>query len=154
MPMNEVESFLAHAVQLEREAARRYEELTAMMASAGERELQAFFAAMAGFSRMHLKQAMQRAGFREIPRLAAHEWRWPDGLSPETADWVGVDAQMDNRAALTVALDSERRGHAYYAAIAAITTDREVKALADEFAAEEAEHVAELEKWLSHTPER
>jgi rubrerythrin len=148
--MNDVELFLAHAVQLERDAARRYEDLTAMMGSAGERELQAFFASMAAFSRMHLAQAMKRAGFRQMPQLEPHEWRWPDGLSPEAADWAGVDAQMDARAALVVALDSERRGHAYYAAIAAISTDPEVRALADEFAQEEAEHVAELEKWLAH----
>jgi rubrerythrin len=148
--MNNVELFLAHAVQLERDAARRYEELTAMMSTAGERELQAFFASMASFSRMHLSQALQRAGWHQIPKLLPHEWRWPDGLSPEAADWVGVDAQMDARSALVVALDSERRGHAYYAAIAAITEDPEVRALAEEFAAEESEHVAALERWLSH----
>jgi rubrerythrin len=45
-----------------------------------------------------------------------------------------------------VALDSERRGHAYYAAIALTTTDPEVRLLAAEFAAEEAEHVAQLER--------
>ena len=38
--MNDVETFLAHAVQLEREAARRYEELAAAMATEGNRELQ------------------------------------------------------------------------------------------------------------------
>lgn len=147
--MTDIELFLAHAVQLEREAARRYEELTEMMRTDGNAELRAFFSRMAGFSRLHLAQAMSRAGFRELPDLAPEDYSWPDGLSPETADWAGVDALMDGPSALVVALDSERRGLAYYAAIAAIAPDPEVRRLATEFAAEEAEHVAELERWLA-----
>jgi len=150
--MNDVERFLAHAVQLEREAARRYEELAAAMQTEGNAELKAFFARMAHFSRLHLADAMARGGFRDLPPLAAHEYEWPEGTSPETADWVGVDAQMDARAALVLALESERRGHAYYAAIAATTTDPEVRRLAAEFASEEAAHVAELEKLLIAMP--
>jgi rubrerythrin len=147
--MNDVERFLAHAVMLEREAARRYEDLAAAMQTEGNRELKAFFARMAHYSRLHLAQASARAGFRDLPPLAAHEFEWPDGTSPETADWVGVDAQMDARAALDLALDGERRGHAYYAAMAASTQDAELRHLAGEFAAEEAEHVAELEKLIA-----
>lgn len=147
--MIDVERFLAHAVTLEREAARRYEELAAAMGTEGQQELKRFFARMAHYSRLHLAQATARSGFRELPDLAPHEFEWPDGTSPETAGWAGVDAQMDSRAALDLALDGERRGHAYYAAIAATTLDPELRALAGEFAAEEAEHVAELEKLIT-----
>lgn len=146
--MNDVERFLAHAITLEREAARRYEELAAAMGTEGQRELRSFFARMAHFSRLHLKQASERAGFRELPEIEPHEFEWPDGIPPESADWVGVDAQMDSRAALLLAIEGERRGHAYYAAIAATTTDAELRGIASEFAAEEAEHVAELERLL------
>ena len=55
---------------------------------------------------------------------------------------------IDTRNALELALDGERRGHAFYAGIASTTEDPEVRAMAQEFAAEEAEHVAELEKWI------
>jgi rubrerythrin len=147
--MNKVERFLAHAIQLEREAARRYEDLTAAMQTDGNRELQQFFTRMARFSRMHLAEAMKRGAFRDVPQLQAHEYEWPDGLSPETADWAGVDAQMDGRAALVVALDSERRGHAYYASVALTSSDPEVRLLASEFAAEEADHVAQLERLIA-----
>jgi rubrerythrin len=147
--MNDVERFLAHAVQLEREAARRYEELSAAMATEGNRELKTFFARMAHYSRLHLAQASQRAGFRDLPPLRPEDYEWPEGTSPETADWVGVDALMDGEHALRLALDGERRGHAYYAAMAATSTDAELRAIAAEFASEEAEHVAELEKLLS-----
>jgi rubrerythrin len=147
--MNDVEHFLAHAVQLEREAARRYEELAASMGTDGNAELKSFFAKMARYSRQHLAQASARAGFRDMPPMAAEDYVWPEGTSPEVADWVGVDAQMGAREALELALASERRGHAYYAAIAATTSDPEVMLLAREFTKEEAEHVAELEKLLA-----
>ena len=45
-----VRSFLTHAVQLEREAARRYEELSAAMGTEGNRELKEFFGRMAHYS--------------------------------------------------------------------------------------------------------
>lgn len=146
--MNDVELFLAHSIELEREAARRYEELAAGMQTEGNRELQSFFARMGANSRKHLAQAVARSGFRDVPVLKSHEFRWPEGVAPETAGWAGVDALIDAATAVQLALDSERRGHAYYQALAVSSTDPEVKVLARSFADEEAEHVAELEKWL------
>ncbi len=150
--MNNVEKFLVHAIALEREAARRYEELSAAMQTEGNAELKRFFARMAHFSRLHLAEARARGGFRTLPVLAAHEYEWPDGTAPETAGWEGVDAQMDGAAALQLALEGERRGHAYYAAIAASTGDAELRAIAATFAEEEAQHVAELEKLIVGHP--
>jgi rubrerythrin len=146
---NDVERFLAHAIQLEREAARRYEELCAAMQADGNAELKTFFARMAHYSRLHLADAQARGGFRDLPPMADHEYDWPEGTSPETADWAGVDAQMDAMDALQLALASERRGHAYYAAIAATAPDQELRAIAGEFADEEAQHIAELERLIA-----
>ncbi len=147
--MNDVELFLAHAIQLEREAARRYEELTAAMTTDGNAELKEFFARMSFFSRKHLAEAVARGGFRDLPDMAPDDYQWPDGTSPETAEWAGVDAQMDGIDALHLALGSERRGHAYYAAIAATTQDLELRGIAAEFADEESQHVAELERLIA-----
>jgi rubrerythrin len=144
----DVETFLAHAIQLEREAARRYEELSSAMSTEGNAELKAFFALMARYSRLHLAEAMARGGFREMPVIAAQDFQWPDGVSPEVADWAGVDSMLDAAVALQLAMDSEQRGHAWYAAIAASTIDPELKALASEFAAEEADHLAQLHKLM------
>ena len=148
--MNNVEIFLAHAVQLERDAARRYEELSESMVTEGNRELKDFFDRMAGFSRKHLAEANARAGFRDVPPLAPSEYQWPDGTAPETAGWAGVDALMGAFEALQLALISERRGHAYYATIAATSGDPEVRLLAGQFAEEEAAHVLELEKRIAN----
>jgi rubrerythrin len=146
--MEDINLFLAHAVELEREAARRYEELADGMRTCGSIKVEKFFRQMAAFSRKHLTLAMERGGFRRLPALAPDDYVWPDGVSPEQFDWIGVDGMLDASSALLLALDGERRGHAFYADIAATTTDPEVRAMAREFAEEEAEHVAELEKWI------
>ena len=147
--MNDVERFLVHAIALESEAARRYEELAAAMQTDGNAELRRFFARMAHFSRLLLADAKARGGFRDLPKLRPDEYEWPEGIAPETADWAGVDAMMDTGAALELALAGERRGHAYYAAVAALAQDAELAAIAREFASEEAQHVAELEKLVA-----
>ena len=146
--MEDINLFLAHAVELEREAARRYEELADSMRTDGNAEVEKFFRKMAMFSRKHLALAIERGGFRHVPALGAEEYQWPDGISPEQFDWIGVDCMIDANHALELALDGERRGHAFYADVAATTGDPEVRAMAQEFAAEEAEHVVELEKWI------
>lgn len=147
--MEDIRQFLAHAVELEREAARRYEELAESMRAESNAEVEKFFRRMATFSRKHLALAMERGGFRHLPVLSAEDYAWPDGISPERFDWIGVDGLMDVSYALNLALDGERRGHAFYADLATTTSDPEVKAMAEEFADEEAVHVAELEKWIS-----
>lgn len=144
--MNDIQVFLAHAIQLEYEAARRYEDLKATMTTHGNHEAAAFFSRMAEYSRLHLKDAMARGGFHDIPHLKADEWEWPDGVSPEQAAWVGVDGFIDVPTAMQLALDGEERSQLFYAAIVATTNDPEVRRMARDFALEEAEHVAELEQ--------
>lgn len=152
--MEDINVFLAHAVELEREAARRYEELAESMRSGSNKEVERFFRQMAAFSRKHLALAMERGGFRSLPAMTPDRYLWPDGVSPEQFDWTGVDAMMDVRSALELALDGERRGQAFYAGVAASSQDQEVKEMAAEFASEEAEHVAELEKWITRVADR
>jgi rubrerythrin len=147
--MDDINLFLAHAIQLEYEAARRYEDLKVSMQTIGNKEAEAFFGRMAEFSRLHLKDAMQRGGFRDIPKVEAHEWQWPEGVSPEQAAWAGVDGFIDAPAAYRLALDGEERSHLFYSAIVAGTRDHEVRRMAKEFAQEEGEHVAELEKIMA-----
>lgn len=147
--MNDIHLFLRHAIELEKEAARRYEELAESMQTWGNAEVETFFRRMATFSRHHLADAMERGGFRHLARMPPVEFQWPDGVSPEQFDWVGVDGFMGVDHALELALESERRGQAFYADIAAASTNPRVRTMAAEFAAEEAEHVTELEKWIA-----
>lgn len=146
--MNDIHLFLRHAIELERESTRRYEELSEAMKTLGNHEIEAFFRKMAYFSRQHLADAVERGGFRHLAKLPEIEFQWPNGVSPEQFAWVGVDGFLGIDQALELALDSERNGYAFYATVAATSTNPRVQAMAGEFAAEEAGHVAELEKWI------
>ena len=147
--INDIHLFLVHAIQLERDAARQYEDLSQMMQTAGNREVQVLFSRMGQFSRRHLADAMARGGFRELPVLAPEDFDWPDGSSPEAAGWQGVDGLLDVHTALDMALAGERSSHAFYAGVAALSQDPEVVRMAREFAQEESEHVQELSAWIS-----
>lgn len=147
--MNGIRKFLAHAVRLEAESARRFDELAEHMATHGNREVETVFRQFADFSRLHLKEAMSRAGFRYVEDLPRDGYEWPHGEPPETAPWWGVDGLMDVEGALKRALESERNGLDFYRSIAAASTDPRVQAMAREFASEEEEHVAKLRELLA-----
>lgn len=146
--MDAVQLFLTHAVQLELEAATHYESLSSMMHQEGLGEVANFFSTMAAYSHCHLQEAMQLAGFDRIPEFDKNSFRWPDGVSPEAAQ-LDRDTRLDVQGALLIALEGEHRCHKFYQQISQCSPDPEVKRLAAEFAAEEAEHVAELQQWLS-----
>lgn len=150
--MENLHLFLAHAIALESDSARRYEELAAAMETQGNPEVVRFFERMAHYSRLHLQDATERGGFHRPPQLRPEEYHWPDGCSPEAAGWEGVDGFLDVAGAMALALDGERRSHAFYAAVAAATTNPRVRKLAGEFAVEEAGHVAQLEAELARLP--
>jgi hypothetical protein len=152
--MDDVNVFLAHAIQLERDAARRFEDLMHSMRTIESREVESLFRRLGSFSRMHLQEAMNRGGFRTLPALSPSDFQWPEGVTPEAAGWRGVDAALDELGALELALEGERSGYAYYEAVARETTDPEVAMMAAKFAEEEAGHVAELESWIANAASR
>lgn len=147
--MQSVEEFLAHAIHLEHEAAVRFGELADAMDSAGNREVAALFRKLSAFSRLHHADAKARAGFRDIPDIAAENFSWPDLESPETAAIWGADPMLGRREALTIALAAEQAGLDYYQSVLDATDDPEIKILAAEFVTEESEHVVELQKWIA-----
>jgi rubrerythrin len=77
------------------------------------------------------------------------EYVWPDHATPErTSLWAG-DPTLSRVDALRAALQGEKRGYEFYAAVAATTKMPEVAAMAREFVREEAEHVKVLEAWIT-----
>jgi len=147
--MNNVEEFLAYAIQVERDAADRFSQLADAMDSAGNRSVGKLFRQLADYSRMHLADAQERAGFRNVPKLALDEFEWPDIESPESAAIWAADPMIGTDDALETALAAELAGYEYYATVLATTTDPEIKALAEDFVAEESGHVAELQRWIA-----
>lgn len=147
--METVEEFLAHAIELEREAALRFGQLADAMTTGGNKEVGKLFRRLADYSQLHLADARERAGFRELPAMSATDYRWPDIESPEAAAIWAADPFIGREQALQVALDAEQAGLDYYQSVMEATTDPEIRAFAKEFSEEEAQHVAELQRWIA-----
>lgn len=140
--------FLAHAVALEREAAERYMELAELMKAHGNREVWALFRDMVHFSQLHHDDILQRVGDLELPKLKSWEYRWTS--PPEVGREVEYEHLADPYNALRYARENEVRGMEYYSSVGLHADDPDVRRLAAEFAAEEAEHVDALDDWLAH----
>jgi len=147
--MESVEEFLAYAIELEREAALRFGQLADAMESAGNREVGRLFRRLAEYSQMHLSDARSRSGFRAMPAMAAGDYRWPDIESPETAAIWAADPFIGREQALQVAIEAESASYAYYHDVMVRTSDPEIRGFARAFAEEEAQHVAELQRWMA-----
>lgn len=144
-----VEDFLAHAVQLEAEAAMRFDQLADAMSTNGNPKVSKLFRRLADYSRLHLSDARARSGFRELPELRPEEFVWPDLESPESAAIWGADPFIGREEALKIALQAEMAGLDYYQSVHDNTDDPETRILAKEFAEEERDHVSELRKWIA-----
>lgn len=142
--------FLAHAIALEEEAAERYLELADMMEAHRNDPVAALFRDMVRYSRMHYDSIVERAQSESLPELYPRDFRW--SAPPETGGEEAFDYTLDAYNALLYARGNEQRAHDYYAGVGRHSIDKEVKRLAEEFAAEEAEHVAALDEWLARTP--
>lgn len=142
--------FLAHAVALEQEAADRYLELADMMEAHLNDAVSAVFRDMARFSELHRDEIKARIGAVELPQLKSWEYRWTS--PPEAGGEEGFDYMIEPYNALKYARANEMRGMQYYRSVAEQSTDPEVRRLATDFADEETEHVAALDKWIALTP--
>lgn len=147
--MQSVEEFLAYAIKLEEEAMLRFGELADSMETYGNSEVAGLFRRLSEYSALHMGDAKARAGFRVIPEMSPQDFHWPQGESPERAAIWGADPFLARDEALEIALEAEKAGLGFYSHVLETTADPEIRALATEFVAEEKEHVAELEKWIS-----
>ena len=142
--------FLAHAIAMEQEAADRYLELADMMEAHRNDAVSTVFRDMCRYSEMHRDAIRERAGAIELPKLRSWEFRWR--TPPEVGGEDGFDYLIEAYNALKYARGNEVRSMKYYRAVAAEAADPELQRLAQEFAAEEREHVLALDKWLTQTP--
>jgi rubrerythrin len=149
-----VEVFLSYAIKVEEEATLRFGQLADAMDNAGNKAVGALFRKLSDYSRMHLGEAKARAGFRDVPVMLPQEYQWPEYESPETAAIWATDPLIAYDEAMEIALESEKRGYAFYKLVLDTTANPEIKALAKEFVEEEAEHVQWLEDWIKEHARR
>jgi rubrerythrin len=141
-----------HAIAIEREAAERYAELAQRMSDLGNDSVAALFAFLARAEALHLAALRRRTEGVALPALEA-DYSWLDDGPPESVARELVFRLMSQRDALKIALLAEKRARAFFEHVVRSAEDPALRALAREMAAEEAEHVALIERLLERTPD-
>ncbi|MCB2102395.1 MAG: ferritin family protein [Rhodobacterales bacterium] len=151
--MDTVEEFLAHAHTLEAEASDRFNEMADSMEIHNNLEVAKLFRRLAHEGQKHAGQMLERAGGRELPSIAPWDLKLGGhGESPEAPSMEQAHYLMTPYHALDLARQAEMRVRDYYAAVAEASTNTDVVTLANELAAEEAEHVALIDEWITKYP--
>ncbi len=145
---------LAYGGEIEVEAKERYDELADEMEAHNNPVLAKLFRTMSEIEQKHVDHLKKMAEGRKVPRINSSDFDWPDLESPETVPVGEGNYMMTEYEALARALDGEERAWAFYAGIAAATSDREIKDLAIQFADEERRHMILVQSWIDHLPPR
>ena len=141
--------FLAHAIAMETEAADRYHELADMMEAHGNMEVSKLFRDMTRYSEMHRDSIKERAANVELPQLRSWQYRWV--TPPEVGDEYGFDYALHPYHALEYARTNELQAMRFYQKVAYTAQDEKLEKLATDFANEEEEHAAAINKLLEMT---
>lgn len=144
---------LAHALRIEEDAEERYRTLADQMVVHNAPDLAELFRRFAGHEAHHAQEIRQRMVGMEVPELDPWNFRWAAPESPESIDFTAVRHGMTARAALGLALQAEQQALAFFRRIAAASGDADLRRWAEEFAAEEAEHVRLVEREIERLPQ-
>ncbi len=147
LPKSLIEVY-AHALLLERDAAKRFSELERFLRSAGIDYLADEIEAIAKEELEQYEALAAGTSERELPPIAAWEYSW-HFLGP-SAD--RMPEPKTPRDALDIALGIERRTQAFYIDVAEHATDDAVCAFAVEMATDEQRHIQRLETLLAREP--
>lgn len=153
--MDTIELFLAHALQLEKEARRSFSEMAETMDLHHNSEVADLFKKMTVFADDHFKNVKDHSSGLSLPDLKPWEYSWAKthGASPETLMTEQTHYLMTPHHALTAALDCEKAAYSFYAQVAADTGNDKIRTLATKFSEEEAKHIDVIERWLKKYPE-
>ena len=150
-PVRSAPELYAHAIAIEREAAERYVELARHMADLGNDKVASVLAALGAMEAEHLDTLQRRTEGIAIAEFPLDEYRWLDAGAPETAARELVFRLLTPHAALEIALAAEQRARAFFEDVYRTADDPALRALAQEMAMEEKEHVAIVERMLART---
>lgn len=138
------------AILVEEEAQERYEEFAAQMEQHRTPEAARFFRYMAANEAKHgLELSARRAErFSDAPRAVTRGMIY----DIEAPDFDAARAFMTPRQAMTAALASEVKAHAFFVAALPVLKDAEVQALFEELRDEEVEHQKLVQAELAKLP--
>ncbi|MEW6688889.1 MAG: ferritin family protein [Pseudomonadota bacterium] len=147
------EELLAHAIEIEREAAARYAELGERMKDLGNDVVAELFLRLADLEKKHEEELVKRASGMKLPRIAAGEYAWLARGAPETAAHDLVLQTLTPHSALKLALAAEVRAAAFFEAARKQIGDPKLAEMAAEMAAEEGVHIAWVKSAIRRTPD-
>ena len=143
--------FMARAYAMELEAEERYRQFADQLETHNNAEVAAVFRKLAEIEALHAKNILARMkwpGFPSMPVPYA-----ADGEGPETAPFDSVHYRMQPYHALEIALRGELRAQLFFQAAATSARNADVRRMATEMAAEEAEHVELIRAWMKKVPQ-
>jgi rubrerythrin len=149
-PINSIEEFLVHALELEEASSDHYDELADSMEIHHNLQVAELFRKLAGYSRQHAKEVFERTEGLLLPKLKPWDFKWRCPTSPEAFCMEEANYMMTVTQALEIALYNEIRGREFYQQIAQNSPSAEVRQLAAEMAEEEGWHVAMLKEWQNN----
>lgn len=139
----------AHAIVLERNAAKRFEAFAQCMRDAGLEHLAEEFDSIGKEEREQYELIASGTASARLPEPTRWEYAW-HYMGP-AADVVAVPQNV--REVLQLAISAERRTQTFYADVAENVEDDAVSAFAAEMAADESRHIERLERLLAREPE-
>jgi rubrerythrin len=148
-----VDRFYADALAIEVEASTRYRALAREMELSGNARTAELFLKLAKLESGHAGKLSSHAAAKEMLPRARERLLSRKGGQTEVPNYEFLYRNVPPFHALMMALESERRAEAYFERIRANTRDPKIRKLADEFARDEARHVAWLEKALAKEPQ-
>jgi rubrerythrin len=140
------QEFFAQAINIERAAEFAYRVLVDIVALEGKKDAKEFFEQMVEYSRLHRESIMQQSGLTEEVAVAP----LVPGTEVPLITTSNIPAGL--KEAMEFALALEKQGVAFYEKMAGSAKDSQIKAMAEEFAAEERSHVEALERFMGLRP--
>jgi rubrerythrin len=142
----------AHAIAMEREAAARYREFAQSMRDHGNDAMGELFERLAAVESAHADRLERETRNVAIPIVDPSEYAWIEAGSPEAGAREFVLRMMTPFDALKIALAAEERARHFFAEVLGAAVDAEVKSLAMEMLADEADHIEWVKEALEHAP--
>lgn len=148
-----LEQFMAQALQMELDAAERYNEFADMMETHNNPEVAQWFRRMAEVEGKHASQIMSEMGWSEAPSGLRTAPLLTGLEAPESASDAELHYLMQPWHVLQLALANEQRAERFFAQLASLATVESVRRAALELQQEEAEHIRLVQDWLAKVPQ-
>ncbi|MDH4059699.1 MAG: ferritin family protein [Aquincola sp.] len=147
-----MESLMAQALLMEREAVARYTELAEMMETHNNTEVADLFRKMAEYEGHHVAQILADMDWAEDDFAPHDAGTWATAEPPESVPVDEMHYLMHPWHALQLALAAEQRAVSFFDNLVREATSDDIRRAAESMRDEELEHVALVKAWLQKVP--